>query len=90
MTNQSRKGKPISRRGILPILGSSLLIPFIGFGLTETQEELPIADNEEEYQTLLKPDGTAVKVKASTLKNAKVIKKNVSNNSFLNWLGKKL
>lgn len=90
MTNQSRKGKPISRRGILPILGSSLLIPFIGFGLTETQEELPIDDNEEEYQTLLKPDGTAVKVKASTLKNSKVIKKNVSNNSFLNWLGKKL
>ena len=90
MTNKPRKGKPITRRGLLPILGSSLLMPFIGFGLTETQEELPIDDLEEEYQTLLKPDGTTVKVKASTLRKAKVVEKNVSNNSFLNWLGKKL
>ncbi|MDH5412924.1 MAG: hypothetical protein OEW87_02195 [Flavobacteriaceae bacterium] len=90
MTDKSRKGKQISRRGILPILGSTLLIPFLGFGNSETIEEATIAENDEEYQTLLKPDGTTVKVKVSTLKKSKVIKKNISNNSFLNWLGKKL
>lgn len=90
MTDKSRKGKPISRRGILPILGSTLLIPFLGFGNTESTDQTNTAENEEEYQTLLKPDGTTVKVKVSTLKKSKVIKKNISNNSFLSWLGKKL
>ena len=49
-----------------------------------------VIDNDEEYQTLLKPDGTSVKVKTSTLKNSKVVRKNISNNSLLKWLGKKL
>ena len=87
MANKSRKGEHISRRGILPILGSTFLIPFLGFGRTHTNKVDP---NEEEYQTLLKPDGTAVKVKVSTLKKSKIIKKNISNTSFLNWLGKKI
>lgn len=86
---KTRKGNQISRRGILPILGSSLLIPFLGFG--KPKVETPTTNTEEEeYQTLLKPDGTAVKVKVSTLQKSKVIEKNVSNKSFLNWLGRKL
>lgn len=89
MKDQSKNGKQISRRGMLPLLGSGLLIPFLGFGKTDLVEESPQVDDNEEYQTLLKPDGTTVKVKASTLKNSKVIKKNISNNSFLNWLDKK-
>ena len=89
MNNKSRKGKQISRRGILPILGSTFLIPFLGFGNAVTDES-NISDKEEEYQTLLKPDGTTVKVKISAIQKSKVIQENISNKSFLNWLGKKL
>jgi len=90
MTNKSRKGIKVSRRGILPILGSILLIPFLGFG-KPTQNEITISEEEnEQYQTLLKPNGTTVKVKVSTVQNSKVIKKDISNKSFLNWLGRKL
>jgi hypothetical protein len=88
MKHPSKKGKTLSRRSILPILGSSLLVPLFGFG--NSNEEPLSSPNDEEYQTLLKPDGTAVKVKISTLNKSKVIEKNLSNKSFLNWLGKKL
>jgi len=88
MKNKSGKGKQISRRGILPILGSSLLIPLLGFGNSNENEKF-LSDEKEEYQTMLKPDGTIVKVKVSILKKSKVVKKNISNNSLLNWLGKK-
>ncbi len=87
MKDNTRKGKQISRRGILPIIGSTLLIPFLGFGNSTTQETV---GPEEEYQTLLKPDGTAVKVKVSTIKKSKIIKESISNKSLLNWLGRKL
>lgn len=85
----SGKEKKISRRGMLPLLGSGLLIPFLGFGKTEDSIETTTAEDDE-YKFLLKPDGTTVKVKASTLKNSKVVKKNVSNSSFLKWLNKKI
>ena len=88
MKNQSGKGKKISRRGILPLLGSGLLIPFLGFGKTE-DISIPSDTSDDEYQTLLKPDGTTVKVKVSALKKSKIVKKNISNSSFLNWLDKK-
>lgn len=87
MKGQSGKGKKISRRGILPLLGSGLLIPFLGFG--KTPDVTQTTNPEDEYQTLLKPDGTVVKVKTSTIKNSKVVKKNLSNSFFLNWLDKK-
>lgn len=90
MEDKSKKEKKISRRGILPILGGSLLIPFLGFGSTTEENQVTVEDSKEEYQTLLKPDGTAVKVKVSTINKSKVIKKNISNQSFLSWLGKKL
>lgn len=89
MKDKSKKGVNISRRNILPILGSGLLIPFLGFGNTDDTEQNDLEQNEE-YQTLLKADGTVVKVKASTLKKSKIIKKNITNKSFLNWLGKKI
>lgn len=84
----SGKNRKISRRGILPLLGSGLLIPFLGFGKADDATETS-SEKDEEYQTLLKPDGTTVKVKVSALKNSKVVKKNLSNSSFLNWLDKK-
>lgn len=92
MTNPSEKDKKFSRRRILPILGSTFLLPFIGFSETspvKTIDKDKNIDEGEEYHTLLKSDGTIVKVKASTLKKSKVIKKNISNSSFLNWLSKK-
>ena len=89
MKNKSREEKQISRRGILPILGGGLLIPFLGFGNSIDDDKNDITDDSE-YQTLLKPDGTSVKVKVSTLKKSKVIKKNISNGSLLKWLGRKL
>lgn len=88
MKSKPGKGKKISRRGILPILGSTMLLPFLGFS-NSTDQETPVPD-EDEYQTLLKPDGTAVKVKVNTIKKSKVIKENISNKSLLNWLGRKL
>ncbi|MDH3321710.1 MAG: hypothetical protein OEM04_01910 [Flavobacteriaceae bacterium] len=90
MKDNTKKGTQFSRRGILPILGGSLLIPFLGIGKTLNEENLALDEKEEAYQTLLKPDGTIVKVKANAIKKSKVVKKNVSNKSFLNWLGKKL
>ncbi len=89
MDEKIKKGTQISRRGILPILGSTLLLPFLGFGKTSTIDEITVPDENEEYQTLLKPDGTAVRVKVNTVKNSKIIQKNISNESFLNWLGRK-
>ena len=89
MKKKSREGKQISRRNVLPILGGSLLIPFLGFGNSITNDTISSQEDEDEYQTLLKPDGTSVKVKVNALKNSKIVKKNISNKSFLNWLGKK-
>jgi hypothetical protein len=81
----ARKNK-FTRRGILPIIGSSLLIPFIGSAQNEEPEQI----NEDDYQILLKPDGTSVKVKKSVLKQSNVKKKNISNKTFLKWIGKKV
>ena len=60
------------------LLGGGLLIPFLGFSNSDTNS-IP---EDEEYTTLLKADGTAVKVKTSTLNKSKIIKKNISNKSF--------
>ncbi len=93
MKNKTTETRKISRRGILPIIGGAFLLPLLGFS-NPISKEMSISneDNEdnEEFETLLKPDGTAVKVRVSALKKAKVVTKNVSNKSFLNWLGKKL
>lgn len=75
-----------TRRGFLPIIGSSLLIPFIG----NAKNEAPAEVNDDDYQILLKPDGTSVKVRKSVLKQANVKKKNISNKAFLKWIGKKV
>ncbi len=89
MKHQSIKKQSISRRQLLPLLGSIFFVPFLGFGNSK-KETLPLINTDDEYQTLLKPDGTVVKVKVNTIKNAEVIAKNISNKSFLNWLGRKL
>jgi len=76
---------PISRRGFLPLLGSGLILPLLGFG----KPTRTIPEDNEEYQTLLKSDGTIVRVKKSVLANSKIIEKNISNKSLLGWLKNK-
>ncbi|MCF6180769.1 hypothetical protein [Lutibacter sp.] len=90
MKNKTTETRKISRRGILPIIGGAFLLPLLGFSNPISKEMSISNEDNEEFETLLKPDGTAVKVRVSALKKAKVVTKNVSNKSFLNWLGKKL
>ena len=75
-----------TRRSVLPILGSSMLLPFIGKAEVLEPERI----EEDSYEILIKPDGTPVKVKKSSLKNARVLEKKISNKGFMSWLGKKL
>ena len=70
----------------MPLLGGGLLLPLLGFGKVAPEV---YDETNEEYQTLLKPDGTIVKVKKSVLANAKVTEKNISNKSLLGWLKNK-
>lgn len=75
-----------TRRGFFPIIGGSLLIPFLG----SAQNEEHKAVGEDDYQILLKPDGTSVKVRKAILEQSNVKKKNISNKTFLKWIGKKV
>lgn len=72
-----------TRRGFLPILGGSLLLPLLG-----EANPIKLEQGAEEYETLIKPDGTPVKVRKSALKDAEVVKKQISNKKLLKWLSK--
>ncbi|NCT17531.1 MAG: hypothetical protein COZ75_09980 [Flavobacteriaceae bacterium CG_4_8_14_3_um_filter_34_10] len=85
MKNSSKKKNQISRRGFLPMLGGGLILPLLGFGKPSPEA---LGEDSDAYQTMLKADGTTVRVKKSVLENAKVIEKNISNKSFLGWLNK--
>ncbi|MEN8788907.1 MAG: hypothetical protein ABF293_03765 [Flavobacteriaceae bacterium] len=78
---KSEKKVDIKRRKFLPILGTGLLLPFLPIRIRASEKEA-----EHEYKTLLKPDGTIVKVKSGGLKNSKVLKKNINNKELLAWL----
>ena len=80
--SDSNDKEKIGRRSFLPLLGGGLLLPFVGFGKAASIEK------DDEYQTLLKPDGTTVRVKNSILSKAKIVEKNISNESLLGWLKK--
>lgn len=84
-SNNNKNG--ISRRSILPILGSGLLLPLFGFG-NSNQKKIMDSGNDD-YKILLRKDGTTVKVKASTLNSIKPMKKSISNNTLYNWLKNK-
>jgi len=74
------KKKTISRRKFLPILGGTALLPFLGFS---QKSKIKKSNN---LKTLLRADGTSVQVDASVLKEARVVKKELSNKSLLGWL----
>lgn len=84
MKKKPENTKGIGRRKFLPILGTGLLIPLLPASLRAGEPE----EQAAEYKTLLKPDGTAVKVKVSGLKKSKVVRKNISNSELLSWLKK--
>lgn len=75
------ENKKISRRKFLPILGGTAFLPFLGFGKSNQVEK-----KGGNLKTLLRADGTSVQVDESVLKNAKIVKKGVSNQSLLEWL----
>ena len=83
MKKQPEHKKGIGRRQFLPVLGTGLLLPLLPL----KAQSLEPAETEE-YRTLLKPDGTAVRVKVSSLKKSKVVRKQISNKDLLGWLGK--
>lgn len=82
MKDKSIKDTQISRRGVLPLLGGALLLPFLGYASTNDD------DDDDAYQTLIKPDGTPVRVKTNTIKSSKIVKEKISNKSLFNWLKK--
>lgn len=81
----SNKKNQISRRGFIPLMGGGLLLPVLGF----SKSKPAFNDENEEYQVLLKSDGTTVRVKKSVVDKAKVIERNISNKSLLGWLKNK-
>ena len=87
MKKKRDQQKRLSRRHVLPMLGSTLLFPILGFGKSGQFEKTP---EEEEYEILMRADGKAVKVRRSALKNAKIVKTGISNSSLLKWLGKRI
>lgn len=80
----SKDTQKISRRGLLPLLGGLALLPWF----SQAAENKAGSDNDE-YQILLKPDGSTVKVNKSAIKNSQKVKEKLSNASMLAWLKKK-
>lgn len=66
-------------------MGGGLLLPF--FGTAKTVEKLKDLDDSE-YEILLTKDGKAVKVRKGAIDDSKVVDKQLSNKSLLNWLKK--
>ncbi len=86
MKELNKGEKQISRRNILPLLAGGLLIPLFGFGKSKNKiEDKP---SDDDYQILLRKDGSTVKVKTATIKESRMLEKKLSNNSFLGWLKK--
>ena len=84
MKKNHEKNKGLGRRRFLPILGTGLLLSLLPGKVRAAAKD----ETQEEYKTMLKPDGTAVRVKVSGLKESKVVRKNISNKELLSWLKK--
>lgn len=73
-----------SRRQMLALAGLGILSPVIGKAEIANKADGADAD----YDTLLKADGTVVKVPKSVVKESVVVKEQVSNRSLFSWLKK--
>ncbi len=78
----------ISRRKLLPLLAGGLAIPFLaGAGEGPVAGQNTVGETPDEpYETLLKPDGTTVRVPKRTIEQSRVVAKNISNDSLKSWL----
>ena len=50
MNTKPKIGHKFSRRKILPILGSTLLLPLLGFAKSETNQNVAEVENDEDYE----------------------------------------
>jgi len=82
MAKKPKQTKGIERRNFLPFLGTGLLLSLLPTSMRASDK----SEEKEEYQTLLKPDGTTVRVKTSKIKKSKKVRKNLSNSELLRWL----
>lgn len=85
MNNNSKKTQKVSRGKFLTAFGSLLLIPFVSKAQL-TQTNLEPEDND--YQVLLKPDGSTVKVRRKLVENAATVKSKMNNSTMFSWLKK--
>ena len=60
-----------------------MLLPLVG-----KSNPLEAETTQDDFETLLRPDGTTVKVKKSALDSSEVVSKKISNGKLLRWLGK--
>lgn len=86
--NKRNSGKSLSRRRILTLVGSGLLLPYLGFGRGPVTGHHESRADDDEYDTFLKADGTLVRVKRKSSRKAKLISDKVSNKTLLRWLKK--
>ncbi len=84
MTKKPKQNKGIGRRKFLPFLGTGLLLSLLPSSIRAADKP----EEQEEYETLLKPDGTTVRVKTSKIKKSKKVRKSLSNAELLRWLDK--
>ena len=83
MKSKPEKNIKIRRRRILPILGSGLFLSLLPFKVYASEKK-----EDTEYKTLLKADGTAVRVKSTGLKKSNIVRKKINNKELLDWLKK--
>ncbi|MGI9546632.1 MAG: hypothetical protein ACR2MM_05320 [Flavobacteriaceae bacterium] len=79
-----KKSEILSRRRVMSLLGGGLILPFVAAGNEEDEKVQKM--QEEEFQTVLKPDGTLVRLKSNSVAKAKLKSKKLSNRSLRNWL----
>jgi len=78
----------VSRRGFL---GLGLLLPYLSIARSPVIKEISEPtdkqdESDDQFTTMLTSDGGVVKVRKEVLKNATVVKQNMSNQSLLDWL----
>lgn len=89
MEKEDEKPKNKLARGrFLTVLGSALLLPFLSRAQVLAIEDDTTDTDNEDYQILLKPDGSTVKVKVNHLKKSKTIKNGLTNSALKSWLNK--
>lgn len=77
-----KSNSKVSRKQMLALLGSFFVLPAIA------KPKKAVADSPKdlEYEILLKPDGTTVKVPKNVINKSRVLNEKVSNKSLFHWL----